>query len=195
MTDSLTKAVFLDRDGVLNEDVHLITHPDQLRILPGVPEALKRLADAGFLLVVVSNQTVVARGMISLIEVAVINEVLRSRIIERGGPRIDAFLVCPHHPNADVPAYRQVCECRKPRPGLIHQAVSEYGIDLSASFLVGDRITDIIAGRKAGCRAIQVRTGKHSDPPIQGVEPEDLETQPDHVCDGLPAAADWILAQ
>lgn len=193
MSDAGDRAVFLDRDGVLNDDVHLITSPEQFRILPGVPAALKRIAEAGFHLIVVSNQPVVARGMITEPEVEVLHEYLRSQIIKRGGPRIESFYFCPHHPNANVAHYRKDCTCRKPRPGMIRQASREHGIDLKASYLVGDRITDIIAGSKAGCRTIQVTTGKENDAPIQGTDPKDLETKPDHICDGLPAAVEWVL--
>ena len=193
MGDSGDRAVFLDRDGVLNDDVHLITTPAQFRILPGVPEALRRVAEAGFHLIVISNQPVVARGMVTEPEVDVLHEYLRSQISKQGGPRIEAFYYCPHHPNADVERYRQDCACRKPRPGMIRQAARDHGIDLQASYMVGDRITDIIAGSKAGCRTIQVATGKENDAPIQGTDLKDLETKPDHICDGLPAAVDWIL--
>jgi D-glycero-D-manno-heptose 1,7-bisphosphate phosphatase len=193
MTVTGDKAVFLDRDGVLNDDVHLITHPEQFRILPGVPAALTRIAQAGFHLIVVSNQPVAARGMISEPEIDVLHEYLRSQISKQSGPRIEAFYFCPHHPNADVAEYRKDCTCRKPRPGMIRQASRDHGIDLTASFMIGDRITDVIAGSKAGCRTIQVTTGKENDAPIQGADPKDLETKPDYICDGLPAAVEWIL--
>lgn len=190
---SETLAVFLDRDGVLNEDVDLITHRDQFRILPGVPEALSRLAQAGFQLIVISNQAVVARGMITEPELDELHEYLRTAITEQGGSRIEAFYFCPHHPNANLPEYRLVCTCRKPSPGMILQASRDHGIDLRSSFMVGDRITDIIAGSKAGCKTVQVTTGKENDVPIQGTDPMDLAIRPDLVCDGLPAATDWIL--
>ncbi len=193
MSETGDKAVFLDRDGVLNDDVHLITQPEQFRLLPGVPAALTRIADAGFHLIVVSNQPVVARGMITEPEVDILHEFLRGQITKQGGPRIEAFYFCPHHPDADVAGYRKDCTCRKPRPGMIHQAAREHGLDPQASYMVGDRITDVIAGSKAGCRTIQVTTGRQNDAPIQGTDPKDLETRPDHICDGQPAAVEWIL--
>jgi D-glycero-D-manno-heptose 1,7-bisphosphate phosphatase len=87
------------------------------------------------------------------------------------------------------------CDCRKPKPGLLLKAARELNLDLRASFLVGDRITDIIAGAKAGCRTVQVQTGKHLEKPIETSEPLDTTIQPDHVCADLPAAVEWILKQ
>ena len=193
MSDAGERAVFLDRDGVLNDDVHLITTPAQFLVLPGVPAALERIAKAGFHLIVISNQPIVARGMATEAEVDELHEFLRNQITKQGGPRIEAFYFCPHHPNANVMQYRQDCECRKPSPGMIQQAARDHGINLNASYMVGDRITDVIAGSKAGCRTVQVTTGKENDAPLQGTDPKDLETKPDYICDGLPAAVEWIL--
>ena len=195
MTRESCKAVFLDRDGVLNEDVHLIAKAGDLRVLDGVPEALRSLKDAGFLLIVVSNQPVVARGIIDEEEVKAVNGTLEALIQEAGGPAIDAFYFCPHHPNADVAEYRLACDCRKPRPGMIGKACREWGIDVSASYMIGDRITDVASGRNAGCMTIQVATGREDDAPIQGASEADLAVTADYRCAGLPAAADWILSR
>lgn len=188
-------AVFLDRDGVLNEDVHLLRHSCDLRLLPGVPGALRRLSSAGFRLIVVSNQTVVARGLASEEEVRALHRALERRLRQAGGPPLDAFYFCPHHPNADEPSYRIVCECRKPRQGLLVRAAEEHHLDLGASYMVGDRITDVIAGARAGCRTIQVETGGHLAPPIETGLPLNQDVRPDHVCAGLPEAARWILSR
>src|SRR5436309_1463737 len=109
--------VFLDRDGVLIEDVNLLTNAGDVRVLPGVPETLAGLRARGFALVVVSNQTVVARGLATEAEVSDIHALL-DRQFEQAGTEIDAWCFCPHHPHADISEYRQECECRKPRPGL-----------------------------------------------------------------------------
>jgi len=191
----MKRAVFLDRDGVLVEDVNLLTNPGGLRILPGVPQALGRLKRAGYFLIVVSNQTVVARGLATEDEVRRVQVILERRMIAAGGPGLDGFYFCPHHPNATLPAYRVNCGCRKPKPGMFTQAAHEHGLKLPGSFAVGDRITDIIAGARAGCRTVLVQTGMHGEPPIKTVEPLDVSVLPDHVCDGLAAAADWILGQ
>ncbi|MEW6303816.1 MAG: HAD family hydrolase [Verrucomicrobiota bacterium] len=190
----MNRAVFLDRDGVLVEDVHLLTHAGQLRVLPGVPAALARLKQAGFQLIVASNQTVVARGMATEDDVRAVNEQLNALLANAGGARIDAFYVSPFHPNANLPAYRRDSDCRKPRPGLLLRAAVERQLDLRASFMIGDRISDVIAGHRAGCRTVLVQTGKHDAPPIESGEAIDTTVQPDHVCAGLPEAADWILA-
>lgn len=188
-----SRAVFLDRDGVLIEDVDLLTRADQLRLLPGVPEALCALSDAGFKLIVVSNQPVVARGLITEADVEQIHSELQQRLLAAGSPAVERFYFCPHHPNATLPEYRIVCDCRKPRPGMFLQAAREREIDLRSSFAVGDRITDIIAGAKAGCRTILVQTGKHQDKPIETSGPLDVSVRPNHTCANLPAAARWLL--
>ncbi len=188
-------AVLLDRDGVLNEDTHLVRCGDDLRVLAGVPRALARLRAAGFLLIVISNQTVVARGLASEDEVGVLHGELQRRLRRAGGPVLDGFYYCPHHPQATLPAYRKICECRKPRPGLLLRAAAEHRLDLENSFMVGDRITDVVAGARAGCRTVQVRTGRHHAPPIETVEPLDTSVVPDHTCAGLPEAAHWILSR
>lgn len=187
------RAVFLDRDGVLVEDVGYVTRPEQLRILRGVPAALTRLKAGGFHLFMATNQAVVARGMVTETELAEIHAELSRRIRESGGPVLDALYACPHHPNANLPAYRLECDCRKPKSGLLHRGAAEFAVDLGRSFMVGDRPTDIAAGAGAGCRTILVRTGQHDAPLIQTSEAWDLTLQPSHTCADLPAAADWIL--
>ncbi len=189
----MRRAVFLDRDGVLVEDIHLLTHADQLRLLPGVPGGLVRLHEAGFLLVVVSNQPVVARGLCSEADIIRIHAALDDRLVAEGGCRIDRCSFCPHHPDANVPEYRIACDCRKPKPGMLLDAAAELGIDVSASFMIGDRLTDVAAGVAAGCRTVWVQTGRHVDPLIQTEVPIESDLKPDHVCADLPTAVGWIL--
>jgi D-glycero-D-manno-heptose 1,7-bisphosphate phosphatase len=190
----MNAAVFLDRDGVLIEDVDWLTRVDQLRILPGVPVALKRLREAGFQLVVITNQAVVARGLASEADVEKINDHLDSLIQAAGAPPLDAIYFCPHHPNATLPAYRVVCDCRKPAPGMLVRAAREHDLALPSSFVVGDRLTDILAGVRAGCRTVLVQTGKHTEPLIETGETVSTPVHPDHTGADLPAAADWILS-
>jgi D-glycero-D-manno-heptose 1,7-bisphosphate phosphatase len=187
------RAVFLDRDGVLIEDRDLLTEPSEIRVLAGVPQALGRLREAGFRLVVVSNQTVVARGLATEADVERVNYELNRQLVAAGGSGIDRYYFCPHHPNATMLSYRVNCACRKPQPGLILQAAKDHQFDLASSFLVGDRITDIIAGERAGCRTILVQTGQHDAPPIQTAKPIDVNIKPDWTCASLAEAADWIL--
>jgi D-glycero-D-manno-heptose 1,7-bisphosphate phosphatase len=184
------KAVFLDRDGVLVRDVGLVTRPEQLQLYPGSAEAVRRLKNGRFAVVVVTNQPVVARGQASEADVAAIHERLQEMLVGAGGARVDAFYVCAHHPQAEVPRYRRVCDCRKPRPGLILRAARELHLRLEDSYLVGDRLTDIVAGRRAGCRTILVATGMHNAPPIFSVDPLDPEEMgADVVCADLQEAA------
>jgi D-glycero-D-manno-heptose 1,7-bisphosphate phosphatase len=187
-------AVFLDRDGILLEDRGLLTRSEDLRVLPGAPHALRRLKGAGFRLIVVSNQAVVARGLISEQQLAEIHVEMGRMLAAAGAPPLDAIYCCPHHPNATLPEYRVECECRKPRPGLLLRAAREHGLDLAASFFVGDRITDIIAGVRAGCRTVLVESPATAAPPIVTSEPIDESLLPDYVCLDLQAATDWILS-
>jgi D-glycero-D-manno-heptose 1,7-bisphosphate phosphatase len=187
------RAVFLDRDGVLIRDVDLLTEASQVQTLPGAAKALARLAAAGFRLIVVTNQTVVARGLASESDVDRINALISKLLADEGAPALDRFYFCPHHPMASMADYRMECECRKPRSGMLLRGAREFNVDLAASFLVGDRMTDIIAGAKAGCRTALVETGKHRAAPIHTSEPLDLSIKPGCVCADLAAAADWIL--
>jgi D-glycero-D-manno-heptose 1,7-bisphosphate phosphatase len=186
-------AVFLDRDGVLIEDVHLLVDPREIRILEGVPQALGMLKAIGFELIVISNQTVVARGLATEQKVNEIQAEVENLLTQADAPRLDGFYYCPHHPNATVPAYRMICECRKPRPGLLLRAAREHNLNLGASVMVGDRISDIIAGARAGCRTALVLSGRHWAPPIEMVELPDEAVEPGYVCADLTAAVEWIL--
>lgn len=189
------KCVFLDRDGVIVDDVNLLTEYSEIRIPEGVPQALAVLKKGGFLLIVVTNQTTVSRGLATENRVVDMNNEIRTRIEYAGGPCLDHFYFCPHHPNATLPEYRAICDCRKPRAGMIYQAAREWSIDIKKSFLVGDRITDIIAGYRAGCKTILVKTGAHLAPPIETTEKLDLTIKPDFACANLREATRWILSQ
>ncbi len=191
---SLRRAVFLDRDGVLVHDDGFILCEDQIRVMDGVPQALCAMKEAGFALVIVTNQAAVARGLLREEELVQINAAIADRIEVAGGPRLDAFYYCPHHPKADLDGYRVDCQCRKPRPGMLRRAAEELGLDLKNSFLVGDRQSDIAAGAAAGCRALLVTCGQHEAPPIVTVDPM-ADCRPDHVCADLRTASDWILNQ
>ncbi len=185
-------AVFLDRDGVLVEDRGLILDQDDVVIRPGVPGSLANLRDAGYALVVVTNQTVIARGLASEHEVSALNRRVSELIHSAGGPCLDAWYVCPHHPRATLQAYRLSCTCRKPRPGLLVRAAAELAIDLPSSYLVGDRPSDIAAGHEAGCTTILVTSSASADPPIESSGPWQVPV-PDCACSCLAEAASWIL--
>jgi D-glycero-D-manno-heptose 1,7-bisphosphate phosphatase len=185
-------AVFLDRDGVLVEDRGPLVDAAEIRVLPGVAAALRELRAAGHALFVVSNQTVVARGLLDEDGVRALQRDVERALADAGAPALDGFYFCPHHPRADVARYRGTCDCRKPSPGLIARACAEHGLDATASVMIGDRPSDVVAGARAGCRTVWVRTGRHHDAPIV-VEGGFEAVTPDHACADLEAAAQWIL--
>ncbi|RJQ29503.1 HAD family hydrolase [Candidatus Parcubacteria bacterium] len=154
----MRRAVFLDRDGVINREVDVLRSVKQLRLLPRVAEAIQRLNEAGFLVVIVTNQPVVARGWLTEKEVDGIHEILLRRLQGKGA-RVDAVYYCPHHPNANLKRYRRKCSCRKPNPGLFIKAAKKFKIGLKKSFSVGDMMWDILAGKRAGTTTILVETG------------------------------------
>ncbi len=149
------RAVFLDRDGVLIEDVGYLSGPEQMEVLPGVAEALKALRRAGFLLIVATNQSAIARGWLTERELRRIHRRLQQKL-RRQGVELDGIYWCPHLPNGSVEAYARECDCRKPRPGLLEVAAREHGINLASSYMVGDSPRDAEAGKRAGCYAILV---------------------------------------
>ena len=183
----MDKAIFLDRDGVLIKDIHLLTSKNQIIFENQVFSALKLLKYVKFKLFVVSNQTVVARGMSSESEVEAINNFISEIISDKTGVQIDKFYFCPHHPNATIEKYRINCECRKPKPGMLYQAADEFNIDMSRSYMIGDRISDIIAGATAGCKTILLETGMHNEKPIES-DAMDLTIKPDFTCSNLTEA-------
>ncbi|MCA1596628.1 MAG: HAD-IIIA family hydrolase [Chloroflexi bacterium] len=189
----MRKAVFLDRDGVLVEEIHLLRRSDDIRILPGVAEALAALAKAGYARIVVTNQPAVARGRATLEEVESIHRELEARLTSAGAPPMDGFYTCPHHVKGSVPEYCVDCECRKPRPGLIVTAAREHDIDLANSLIIGDRLSDVAAGIRAGFRGILVHSGAHREPLIESSDPVRPHERPHHTAADLPAAVRWIL--
>jgi D-glycero-D-manno-heptose 1,7-bisphosphate phosphatase len=166
---NLRPAVFLDRDGVLIEDSHYVASTQEVRMVPGAAEAVAALNAAGWVVVVVTNQSGVARGFFTQATVADVHVHIAERLAECGAT-VDAFHHCPHHPEGEVEAFRQSCECRKPKPGMLRRAAEELGIDLARSWMVGDRPTDLEAGAAVGCRTILVRTGYGSKVDVDGID-------------------------
>jgi D-glycero-D-manno-heptose 1,7-bisphosphate phosphatase len=152
------KAVFIDRDGTISDEVGYVNHPSRLRLLPGSAEAIRSLNENGWLAVVITNQSGVARGYFTEAVLAETNEVMR-RELAAAGARIDALYYCPHHPSAGEAPYRQDCECRKPKPGLIHRAAVDLEVDLAQSWMIGDRYGDVALAHAAGVRSALVLTG------------------------------------
>ena len=155
----MRKAVFLDRDGVLNKDPpHYAHRLDQLELIPRSGTAVKILNEHGYLVIIISNQSGVARGYYTEKEVSVFNNALLMKIREFGG-EVDAIYYCPHHPDSNIEKYKIECYCRKPNPGMLLNAAKEHDIDLGKSYVIGDKWSDIEAGKNAGCQAILVLTG------------------------------------
>ena len=182
----MAAVVFLDRDGVINQDSpEYIKHPSEFHFIPGSRRAIARLNRHGFDIILITNQSIIGRNMVTPQTLDLIFDKMRQGIEAAGGRILDIFL-CPHTPDAG-------CDCRKPEPGLIFQAKKRYNIDLSRSLFVGDSVKDIQAARHAGCsKAVLVATGngKQAFQELTG-----LGTPPDHYAENLMAAALWITHQ
>jgi D-glycero-D-manno-heptose 1,7-bisphosphate phosphatase len=183
-----TSAVFLDRDGTLIEEVGYLDRVERVELYPWSIDAVRALNRSGFRVIMVTNQSGVARGFFTE---AVVEDVHRriAGLLEAGGARIDAYYYCPHHPDGKIERYAQLCDCRKPARGLVDRAAREFGIDPASSFVVGDRWLDIQLARAVGARGVLVRTGygltQESRPPEAGAA--------DAVVDNLIEAVSWIL--
>lgn len=152
------RAVFLDRDGTINVEKDYLHRPEEFEFIPGAPEAIGMLKDAGYLVVVVTNQSGVARGYYGESDVKRIHHHM-DELLAAHGTSVDGYYFCPHHAEKGMGGYLTDCDCRKPLPGMLLQAASELDIDLSASWMIGDKLADIEAGRGAGCTSFLVLTG------------------------------------
>lgn len=176
----MKRAVFLDRDGVIVHEADYLCRLDQLEVLPGAPQAMKALRAAGFKIVVITNQSGVARGYFTLTQLGRIHRELKRRLA-KSGAKWDALYYSPHHPDSRHPH-------RKPGIGLLKKAKKRFGLDFTSSYFVGDTTTDVQTARNAGCTAILVRTGHGGR---DGKHP----AKPDKTVRDLAAAARWILSQ
>jgi len=171
------KAVFLDRDGVMNVDTGYVSHSDDFVFIEGVIDACKQIKEKGYLLVVITNQSGIARGYFSEDQFMTLTEWMDWSLADKDVD-LDGLYFCPHHPDKGIGNYKQACDCRKPAPGMINSGVDDLDIDVSQSFLVGDKISDLQAGKAAGIGTnILVRTGKDIT--------EEGEALADHVLDTL----------
>jgi D-glycero-D-manno-heptose 1,7-bisphosphate phosphatase len=158
----VTRAAFIDKDGTLVVDVPYNADPARVRLHDGAAEGLRMLAAAGFRLFVVSNQSGVARGYFGMADVARMEEHLRA-ILSAEGVTIEAFYWCPHHPDGVDGRFAVPCTCRKPEPGMLLRAAAEHGIDLASSWVIGDILDDVDAGRRAGCLTVLVDNGGETE--------------------------------
>ena len=176
----MNKAVFIDRDGTMAKDVPYCSRPEDFELLPESAEGIRLLNEQGFKVVVVTNQSGIARGYFTEETLATIHNEMRHKLA-RYGANVDAIYYCPHHPDDN-------CECRKPKPGMLLQAAADLNIDLGLSYVIGDNDMDMEVGRNVGCKAILIAE-KGKEAASQQV------SHPDYVAPSVSAAARWIVAE
>ena len=179
----MNRAVFLDRDGTIVEDVDYMFSPDQIRFIGGACEAIKLLNDANYKVIIISNQSGVARGKLDEAALQAIDKSIKKLILSSGA-YIDASYYCPHHPHEGSGSYRQECECRKPSPGMIKRSAREHNIDLKNSYMVGDKETDIKAGKNAGCKVILISNNGST-----------IAEESDYIARDILEAVNWIISR
>ncbi len=150
--------IFLDRDGTINEELEFISSPDEVTLIPGSAEAIKEANELGLKVFVITNQSGIARGLIKESELAAVHNKL-VELLSNQGAHLDAIYFCPHHPEYGDSLYRVDCNCRKPNPGMLKEAEAEFGIDLTQSFVIGDKIDDVKTAHSVGAKSILVLTG------------------------------------
>jgi D-glycero-D-manno-heptose 1,7-bisphosphate phosphatase len=186
------RAVFIDRDGTVSEEVGYVNHLDRIRLIDGSATAIRKLNEAGLQTVLVTNQAGVARGYFDEQMVSDVHERLRALLSEQDA-RLDGIYYCPHHPDVGDPPYRQACDCRKPAAGMLLRARDEMGIDLSSSYIVGDHFKDLRAGAAVGATPVLVLTGYGKGQYEH--QSADWPFRPRYVAADLAQAVDWILEQ
>ncbi len=181
------RAIFLDRDGVINVEKNFVLSPDKIELYPFSASAIRKIKEAGYLAIVITNQSAVARNYLTIEQLQDIHGELKNQL-KKEGARLDAIYFCPHKEKLDEEVnnseYILDCECRKPKAGMLYRAAKDFDIDLKNSYLIGDSERDIIAGIRAGCTTIGVRTG-HS---LKGIK-----ESPDYIFKDLEEAVDFIL--
>jgi D-glycero-D-manno-heptose 1,7-bisphosphate phosphatase len=184
------RAIFIDRDGALNEEVGYITELSQFRLYGFSARAVKLINDAGRLAIVTTNQAGIARGLFSENFLAQLHGRMEA-VLRRQGARLDAIYYCPHHPEFGDAPYRRDCDCRKPKPGLLERAARDFGLDLPECFMIGDRYRDIETGHVVGARSVMTLTG-HGRAEYQARRAS-WPRPPERVAENLLEAVEWIL--
>ncbi len=185
-------AVFLDRDGTINEQMGYINHISRFHLLPGAAAAIRRLNEKDIPVVVVTNQSGLARGYFPEELLVAVHQKMEEQLAAEGA-HIDGLYICPHHPEAKEERFRKNCSCRKPKTGLLEQAAQEMHLDLNQSFVVGDRWSDLRCGERVGATPILVLSG-YGRGDQQYIGPTQ-QVQPAYVANDLPAAVSWIISQ
>ena len=184
------QAIFLDRDGTLNEEDGHITSPEKFRLYSYAAEAVRLINQSGRMAVVLTNQSGVARNFLTEATLLQIHERMEESLRLQGA-RIDAIYYCAHHPDYGSPPYRLDCDCRKPKPGLVERAARDFNLDLSRCYVIGDRYRDIEAGQVVGARGVMVMSGFGREEYDAGRQR--WPRQPDHIAENLLEAVNWIL--
>jgi D-glycero-D-manno-heptose 1,7-bisphosphate phosphatase len=184
--------VFLDRDGTVSEEVGYVNHLSRYKLFPSTAQAIKKLNKAGLKAILITNQAGVARGYFTEDLIWRVHEKLVSELANFDA-RLDGIYYCPHHPSAGEPPYRANCDCRKPKPGLIYKAAQEHEIDISKSFMVGDKYTDVELAQSIGIKGVMVMTG-------YGIGEYEYQRNtwpkmPDKIATDLLDAVDWIISR
>jgi len=189
------RAIFLDRDGTLNEEVGYIRDPAQFRLFDFASEAVRMVNEAGWLAIVITNQAGIARGLFTEAFLGQIHQQMTKELTEAEA-RVDAIYYCPHHPEIGEPPYRQTCDCRKPLPGMLKRAAEEFKLDLSECAVIGDRYGDVSAAQAVGARGVLVLTGHGrkefgQEQTAWPQHPEQIVA--DHVAVNVLEAVRWVL--
>ena len=186
----MNKAIFMDRDGTISDEVGYVNHPSRFRLYPYSASAIRKINESGWLAIVVTNQAGVARGYFSENLITQVHQKMKNEV-EAENARLDAIYYCAHHPTVGEPPYRAICDCRKPKPGLIQRAATELDIDLDQSWMIGDRYSDIELARNAGVQSAFVLSGygrgewEH--------QRQSWEHQPDLISENLLEAVEAII--
>jgi len=183
--------IFIDRDGTINHDVDYCDNPDKLELIDRSAEAIRLVNDSPFFAVVITNQSGVGRGYFPEYIVHDVNDRLLL-MLEEEGSHIDKTYYCPHHPEAKVEEYRQVCGCRKPNTAMLEQGAKELGVELAGSYMIGDRYSDVATGHNAGICSVMVMTGYGER---ESSASSSWKTQPDYIAKNLYDAVTWILSK
>jgi len=189
LTDTSQGAVFLDRDGTIIREVDYLSRLEEIELLPGAAEAILKLNRRRIPVILVTNQSAVARGKITEEFVKQSHQLL-NRLLARKQAHIDDFFYCPHHPKIGAAPYRTICSCRKPAPGLLLQAARQHDLDLNKSFVIGDKLIDVEMAQKVKARGILVKTG-YGREELKLIERSGIS--PDQICTDISEAANWIL--
>lgn len=185
----MERFIFLDKDGTLIRDVPYNVDPNKIQFEPGAASGLRRLSEAGFHLVIVSNQSGVARGYFKEEALKTVEARMRTLFQQEAGAELEGFYYCPHHPDGSVPEYAIDCICRKPGPGMLLHAAEDLGINLAQAWMIGDILNDVEAGKRAGCRTILIDNGNETE-----WQAGPWRT-PDFIVSNLEEAAQIILSQ